>query len=151
LKVNDARVVARVKEPSGSEREVPLEWAVGKDGEYTGSFTTRDKGDYAVRVEAERPGAPLGTGTAAVQAADMDTEFFGAEMGRPLLERLAHDTGGRFYTARTVSSLPDDIRYGGGGATVQEEKPLWDMPAAYLAILGLLSAEWGYRKHRGLA
>src|SRR6185295_18856740 len=35
LKVNDAEVVAHVKEPSGESRDVPLEWAVGKDGEYS--------------------------------------------------------------------------------------------------------------------
>ncbi|HEV7502711.1 MAG TPA: hypothetical protein VGQ33_21990, partial [Vicinamibacteria bacterium] len=151
LKVNDARVVAHVKEPSGAERELPLEWSVGKDGEYTGALTPRDAGAYEVRVDATRAGATLGTVTAQVQAAALDTEFFGAEMQRPRLEQLARETGGRFYTARTVRSLPDDIRYGGGGATVQEEKPLWDMPALYLAIVGLVSVEWAYRKRRGLA
>jgi uncharacterized membrane protein len=151
LKVNDARVVAHVKEPSGAERELPLEWSVGKDGEYTATLTPHDKGAYAVRVDAVRAGAVLGTGTVEVQAADLDNEFFGAEMQRPRLERLAQETGGRFYTTRTVASLPDDIRYGGGGATVQEEKPLWDMPVLFLAIVGLVSAEWGYRRHRGLA
>jgi uncharacterized membrane protein len=151
LKVNDARVVAHVKDPAGAERELPLEWSVGKDGEYTGSLTPRDAGAYEVRVEAIRAGATLGSVTAQVQAAPLDTEFFGAEMQRPRLEALARETGGRFYTARTVRSLPDDIRYGGGGATVQEEKPLWDMPALYLAIVGLVSVEWAYRKRRGLA
>jgi uncharacterized membrane protein len=151
LKVNDAAVVARVKEPSGAVREVPLEWSVGKDGEYTAHLVPRDKGSYEVRVEASRAGQVLGSDTAQVQAADLPTEFFGAEMRRPLLERIAEETGGRFYTLQTVKSLPEDIRYGGGGATVQETRPLWDMPAIYLAIVGLLSAEWGYRKARGLA
>jgi hypothetical protein len=151
LKVDDARVVAHVKEPSGTERDVPLEWAVGKDGEYTAALAPRDAGLYDIRVEATRAGTTLGTTTAQVRAAALDTEFFGAEMQRPLLERLARETGGRFYTARTVASLPDDIRYGGGGATVQEEKPLWDMPILYLAVVGLVSAEWAYRKHWGLA
>jgi hypothetical protein len=50
-----------------------------------------------------------------------------------------------------VRSLAEDIRYGGGGATVQETRPLWDMPALYLAIVALVSADWGYRKARGLA
>jgi hypothetical protein len=104
-----------------------------------------------VRVEAMRAGRTLGADTAQVQAADLDTEYFGAEMQRPLLERIAQETGGRFYTPQTVRSLPEDIRYGGGGATVQETKPLWDMPALFLAIVALVSAEWAYRKYRGLA
>ena len=104
-----------------------------------------------MRIEATRAGKVLGADTVPVQAADLDTEYFGAEMRRPLLERIAQETGGRFYTAGTVRSLAEDIRYGGGGATVQETRPLWDMPALYLAVVGLVSAEWAYRKRRGLA
>jgi uncharacterized membrane protein len=151
VKINDAQVVAHVTDPSGAERAVPLEWAVGKDGEYRGTFSAREKGRYAVRVEAVRGGRTLGTGAADAEAADLDSEYFGAEMRRPLLERIAEETGGRFYTPATVSSLPQDVGYSGGGATVQETRPLWDMPALFLAVVALVSAEWGYRKRRGLA
>ena len=85
------------------------------------------------------------------QAADLATEYFGAEMRRPLLERIAEETGGRFYTPQTVPALAEDVKYGGGGATVQETKPLWDMPALYLGIVALVSVEWALRKSRGLA
>jgi uncharacterized membrane protein len=151
MKVNDAEVVAHVTDPSGAERPLSLEWAVGKDGEYRGSFSVPDKGSYQVRVEAQRGGKSLGRDTAEAQAADLETEYFGAEMRRPLLERIAEETGGRFYMPENVASLPADLGYSGGGATVQEEKPLWDMPVLYILIVGLLSAEWGYRKRRGLA
>jgi uncharacterized membrane protein len=151
LKVNDAQVVAHVTDPAGAERAVPLEWTVGKDGEYRGSFSARGKGRYEVRVEALRAGKTLGTATAQVQAADLATEYFEAEMRRGLLEKIAEETGGRFYTPETARTLGADLGYSGRGATVQEEKPLWDMPALYLAIVTLVSAEWAYRKRRGLA
>jgi hypothetical protein len=151
VKVNDAQVVAQVTEPSGTPRAVPLDWAVGRDGEYRATFATREKGRHEVRVDARRAGAALGSAVAHVQAADSDAEFFGAEMRRPLLERIAEETGGRFYTPETVASLPSDVGYSGGGTTVQEQKPLWDMPALFLAIVALVSAEWAYRKRRGLA
>jgi uncharacterized membrane protein len=151
LDVNDAQVVARVTGPSGAERELPLEWTVGKDGEYRASSSLGEKGRHEVRVEARRAGKVLGSDTAHAQTADLDTEYFGAEMRRPLLERIAEQTGGRFYTPETVATLPTDLGYSGGGATVREEKPLWDMPALFLAILALVSAEWGYRKRKGLA
>jgi hypothetical protein len=35
--------------------------------------------------------------------------------------------------------------------TVVEERDLWDMPALFLLLIGLMSAEWGYRRMRGLA
>jgi len=151
LKVNDARVVAHVTGPSGSAREVPLEWSVGKDGEYAARFTAAETGAYEVHVDADRGGRALGSDTTYVHAAVLDTEYFGAEMRRPLLQRIARETGGRFYTPETVRALGDDIRYAGGGATIEERKPLWDMPALYLLAVGLVSAEWGYRRRRGLA
>jgi uncharacterized membrane protein len=151
LKVNDAQVTASVTAPSGAQRTVPLEWAVGKDGEYRATFTPTEKGRHDVRVEATRAGLTLGGHTAHLQAADLDAEYFGAEMRRELLERIAEQTGGRFYTLDTLASLPSDVGYSGGGATVQETKALWDMPALFLAVVALVSAEWGYRKYRGLA
>jgi hypothetical protein len=151
LDVNDAQVVARVTGPAGAERELPLEWTVGKDGEYRASFSLDEKGHHEVRVDARRAGKILGRDTAHIQAADLDTEYFAAEMRRPLLERIAEQTGGRFYTPETVATLPTDLAYSGGGATVQEEKPLWDMPVLFLAVVALVSAEWGYRQRRGLA
>jgi uncharacterized membrane protein len=151
LQVNDAKVVAQVTDPKGTVRELPLEWTVGKDGEYRGTFNVREKGSHAVRVEARRAGQSLGSDEIQVQGADQDTEYFAAEMRRPLLERIAEETGGRFYTPETAHRLAADLTYSGGGATVQEAKPLWDMPVLYLAIIGLLSSEWAYRKRRGLA
>ena len=40
---------------------------------------------------------------------------------------------------------------GGRGVTVVEERELWDMPALFLLLVGLIAAEWGYRRMRGLA
>jgi hypothetical protein len=150
LQVNDARVVAQVTDPKGAMRELPLEWTVGKDGEYRGTFSAREKGSHAVRVEARREGKSLGSDEIQVEVADLDTEYFGAEMRRPLLERIAEETGGRFYTPDTAHRLAGDLTHSGGGATVRDEKPLWDMPVLYLAIIGLLSSEWAYRKRLGL-
>jgi hypothetical protein len=72
-------------------------------------------------------------------------------MRASLLERIADETGGRFYTPETVSRLPEDLSYTQGGATVLEQKELWDMPIVFLLLVGLVGSEWGYRKMRGLA
>jgi len=34
---------------------------------------------------------------------------------------------------------------------VIEERDLWDMPILLMLLLGLIAAEWGYRRMRGLA
>ena len=72
-------------------------------------------------------------------------------MRAPLMKRIAEDTGGRFFTAETVATLPEAISYSGRGVTVVEERELWDMPALFIMLIGLVAAEWGYRRMRGLA
>ena len=80
-----------------------------------------------------------------------DGEYFDAAMRAPLLKRIAEETGGRFFTPANAGSLPEAISYSGRGVTVVEERELWDMPALLLLLLGLVGAEWAYRRSRGLA
>jgi uncharacterized membrane protein len=151
LKLNSARAVAYVLAPDGSEREIPLDWTVGRDGEYRGTFTADARGLYTVRVSAEHDGRTL-TGTPAyVHADESRDEYYGSQMRAPLLRRVAQETGGRFYTAANIASLPEDIAYTGAGVTTMEEKELWDAPAFFLLLITLLGAEWAWRRARGLA
>jgi hypothetical protein len=166
---NDARVVAHVTSPSGAARDVPMEWAVDRDGEYRATFTPDEAGTYEVKVQAELAGAPRGPaarGDAASAARpavesqpvfvrvaaerEAGQEFFGAEMRAPLLRRIADETGGRFYTPETVKSLPEDIALSKRGVTVVNQMDLWDMPIVFLLLVSLVTGEWAYRKQRGL-
>ena len=83
--------------------------------------------------------------------AELDDEFVDAEMRAGLLRRIAEETGGRFYSTRTSGSVAADVALSKRGVTVVNEMDLWDMPANFLLLVLLLSAEWGYRKYRGLA
>lgn len=151
LAVNDARVVARVRAPDGTESELPLDWTVDRDGRYRGTFTPREEGLHEIRIEAARGERTLGGAVTWVRVAPSDAEYFDAGMREPLLRRIAEETGGRFYTPATVAALPEDLRYTGGGTTVVEERELWDMPIIFLLLLGVVAAEWGWRRARGLA
>ena len=149
--VNDGRVVAEVTSPSGKTNEVPLEWSVTKDGEYTGTFVPDEPGVYAVKTTAGRGATDLGTSLTHVRASAGDAEYFDATMRSPLLKRIAEDTGGRFFTPANAAQLPEAISYSGRGVTVVEERDLWDMPIVLLLVLALVGSEWGYRRVRGLA
>jgi hypothetical protein len=144
-------VQANVRTPSGERVELPMEWTVEKDGEYRASFLPQEKGIYEIDVESEREGGVVGAAKSYVEIEDLDDEYFQAEMRAPLLDRIAKETGGRFYRPETVSRLPEDMSYTEGGTTVRERRDLWDMPALFLLMLGLVSAEWSYRKYRGLS
>jgi uncharacterized membrane protein len=150
LDVNDAMVIATITSPSGVVQEVALEWPVEEDGAYAAPFRPTELGDYEIRVDAERQGAPLGSDVTYVHAAPSDREFFGAARRTQLLQRIADDTGGQFYTRANVSTLPEDITISGAGVTLVDELDLWDMPVLFLLMLLFMGAEWGYRRIRGL-
>jgi uncharacterized membrane protein len=150
IEVNDASVTATITSPSGIEETVPLEWTVEEDGEYAGEFRPSEMGDYEVTVNADRGGVSMGRDVTYLHTAPSDREFFGAARRTSVLQRIADDTGGRFYTADDVSTLPEDITVTGAGVTLAEEHDLWDMPALFLLMLLLMGAEWGYRRIRGL-
>jgi uncharacterized membrane protein len=149
--VNDAVVRARVTAPDGSVTDIPLSFAVDRDGEYRASFAAAQDGLYDVAVEATRGKDAPERARAFVRAAPDDREYFDAAMRRSFLTRVAEDTGGRFYTPATVSTLPEDITYLGRGVTVVREEDLWDMPVVLLLLVGLVGGEWAFRRRWGLA
>lgn len=151
VEVNDAKVTAQVTSPSGKVIDVPMEWSVSKDGEYRGSFVPDEAGLYEVRAGASRTQGDLGTSVLHARSSAGDAEYFDAAMRSSLLQRVAEETGGRFFTTSTASTLPEAINYSGRGVTVVEERDLWDMPIILIVMLGLLGAEWGLRRVRGLA
>ena len=151
VEVNNAQVIAQVTSPSGKSFPLPMEWTVEHDGEYTASFTPEESGRYEIKVAATRDQKELGTSVLHVRASAGDGEYFDATMRAPLLKRIADETGGRFFTPATASSIPEAVSYSGRGVTVVEERELWDMPAVLLLLFGLIGGEWLYRRARGLA
>jgi hypothetical protein len=148
---NDAKVVAHLTSDKGYSRDLALDWAIDRDGEYRGTFTPDQPGVYTVRVEATFPNGGTAGDTAHVRVADLNTEYFDAEMRAPLLKRMADETGGRFYTPETANTLADDVALSKRGVTVVNQMDLWDMPVVLFLLLSLVAAEWSYRKIRGLA
>jgi uncharacterized membrane protein len=151
IEVNDAAVNALVTAPSGGTRELRLDWSIDADGEYSATFVPEEQGFHTIRVDASRGGDPLGDDTTHIDVAALSTEAFAAERRTSLLERMAEETGGRWYTPQNLSSLADDLRYSEGGTTVLEVRDLWDMPLLFLLLVGLIGTEWSYRKWRKLA
>jgi len=151
VRLNNARVQASVKAPSGETIAVSLMWDLSKEGQYTGTFKPREEGVYQITTEAFLGSRSLGTARSSFRIAESPEEYHNAARNTDLLKRLASDTGGRYYTAGDVNTLPEDISYADSGASRLEEKELWDMPVFFLLMVGAACAEWILRKRKGLA
>jgi hypothetical protein len=150
--VNDARILAHVTSPSGKVEDVVMDWTVEQEGEYHARFTPTEDGLYRIAVDGQSPaGADVGRGLVSLRVGPSDAEYFDAAMRASLLQRVADETGGRFFRAAETASLADAISYSGRGVTVVEEKELWDMPVILMLLLGLMGGEWLRRRSRGLA
>ncbi len=151
LELNDAHVVAHVTTPKGEVLDLPMQWTGERNGEYRVTFQAQEHGMYSARVDADRAGASLGSDVAQVRAVPGDAEYFDAAMHAPRLQRIASETGGRFYTPESAAALPEDVRYTGRGVTTIEERELWHMPVVLILLVTLACTEWGYRRAVGLA
>jgi len=151
VELNDAAVMATVTAPDGTISDVPMSWDGEHAGQYSATIPTKAPGWYEAKIDATRAGKSVGSAVTHFRAAPGDAEYFDATMHAGTLRRIADETGGRFYDASNTASLADDLRYTGRGVTSVEEHELWHMPIVLLLLVGLLCAEWGYRRVVGLA
>ncbi len=128
-----------------------MQWDGKQDGLYRGTFVSDVAGAYEISVDASKADKTLGTGAAHVRAMASDAEYFDPTMHEAPLRRIADETGGRFYTPETMAGMAEDIRYAGRGVTSVEERDLWNMPIVLIMLVGLMCAEWGYRRAVGLS
>ncbi len=77
-------------------------------------------------------------------------EYYDATLKRGFLESLAEAAGEAYYTPAGVRDLPDRLRNRRTSTSIFHTEYLWDMPLVFLLALTLLSAEWIYRRRKGL-
>ena len=152
-RINDALVEASVTAPSGSTTVLPLRWSARQDGVYEGQWHAFEDGVYEVQVRATQTGDASdedhGRAGASFLVRTASREYFDSAQKVDFLQRLARESGGRYYDLDTVANLPEEIVYTQHQSSVLEILDLWDMPFNFLLLLGLLGAEWIGRKKYG--
>jgi hypothetical protein len=151
LPTGDVRgsVVIEATRESGNGPPVEVEATRGTSGTLSGSWVVDAPGRW--RLRPRDPELAARAEPASLDATLDDAEFRDAESDRPLLERLAQETGGRVAgpdSAREViAMLPN--------RSVVTEDPIEDSlrtsPAALAALMSLLVAEWVLRRMSRLA
>jgi uncharacterized membrane protein len=142
----DARVQAHVMGPDGISAIVEMNPVPDTPGVFQADWTAQKPGSHVVEVTATRGTEVIGTDVVTFQRRDGVAENFHTGQNRELLERLASQTGGRYWHPEELSKLSSEIPYSEAGITVRETKDLWNMPVIFLSILLLRFSEWILRR-----
>ncbi|HUD98426.1 MAG TPA: glutamine amidotransferase [Bryobacteraceae bacterium] len=148
--VSNAVVEAHITGPDGSSSSVELTPLPAGDGSYAADWSADKPGSYVAEIVAGRDKDELGRDIVIFRREDGVAESFHTAQNRELLQKLADDTGGRYYSASNAGRLADQISYSDAGITTRETKDLWDMPAVFLLALLLRGSEWVLRRRWGV-
>lgn len=150
LPAGDASVEAHILGPEGIAESIQMQPDPLEQGIYTSDWTIPKAGSYLVEMTAKRGAEELGRDVLTFRREDGVAENFKVEQNRELLEKLASETGGRYYKPEDAHKLGNDISYSEAGITVRETRDLWDMPVVFLLLLMLRSGEWLLRRKWGV-
>ena len=146
---NNATLVATVTGEDGKPSTVELHPSPDQDGIYEADVSAQKPGSYRVEIAAHLNNEVLGRESLLFHREDGVAENFHPEQNRDLLQKIAQQTGGRYWNLDEIKKLPNEISFSEAGITTRETKDLWDMPAVFLAALALRAAEWLLRRKWG--
>jgi hypothetical protein len=147
---SDLKVEARIVGPEGVAGTAELTPRPLEDGVYAAEWNAEKAGSYVVEVLARRRQEEIGRDVFQFRREDGVAESFHTAQNRELLEKLAAETGGRYFTASSARDLPSEVSYSEAGITTRETKDLWDMPVVFLLVLMLRGSEWALRRKWGV-
>ena len=135
---------AIVGDPIAAE-PVPMQPVPGEPGAYEATVLADAAGLYRFEARAEVGEETLGRAGYSVRRATGISEHFQIQQNRPLLERVASLTGGRYFTLGRLDELPETIQFSEAGIVERELLDLWNMPFVFLLLLLLKAGEWVLR------
>ena len=146
----DAKVTAHLIGPNGISVMLDMTPTADNPGVFHAAWTADKPGSYLAEVTAEKGSQELGSDTFPFERIDGVAENFHTVQNRELLEKLATETGGRYWKPGELSRLPNEISYSDAGISVRDIKELWNMPVVFLWLLLLMAAEWLLRRKWGV-
>jgi hypothetical protein len=148
--VPNAVVEAHITGPDGAPVSLEMTPQPLQEGVYTAEWNAEKPGSYVAEIVAGREKQELGRDVVVFRREDGVAENFHTAQNRELLEKLADQTGGRYYDVSTAARLPEEISYSEAGITTRETRDLWDMPVVFLLALLLRGSEWVLRRRWGV-
>jgi hypothetical protein len=144
--INDAVVDVTIEGDDGSRATQRLTATGRGDGHYRAVVTPPAEGLYRLQMSAVKGKDALGDASLHTRRIDGLLEHFETQQHRALLERLASETGGRYWSPQDLAGLPEAIRYSKAGMIERQTLDLWNLPIVFLVLLLLKGGEWLLRR-----
>ena len=149
--VSDAEIKIKIKSDK-DEYETDLQ-NVGP-GLYEGSIIINETGDFRFSGEAYNDGNLLGKDNGNFNIGEIDLEMINPVMNYSLLNLLANNSGGEFYTPNNYKPLMTRInqlnKLSSKEKILKSEISLWSDTWMLLLAILLFSLEWFIRKRSGM-
>jgi uncharacterized membrane protein len=140
--INDAAVDLTLTSDEGATTKQSMAPSGQGDGRYTATVQADSPGLYRLTMNAKAGSKDVGTLQTHIRRNDGVVEHFGTQQNRPLLQRIADSTGGRYWRLDQLDDIPDAMRYSKAGIVERQTLDLWNLPALFLLLLALKAAEW---------
>jgi hypothetical protein len=157
----DAAVTVEISDGLGPPTSLEMTPVAGERGLYEAAYETTHTGVFRFEAVATSATAATEAGDAATQSEELGRarfavrredgviEHYRVQQNRPLLERLAAATGGRYFAVGDVSRLPEAVSFSEAGSVERQVLDLWNIPLAFLLLLLLKAGEWLVRLYWG--
>ena len=149
--ISDATVDALVIRENQTVATIPLAIDDPNRGSYRGEAVFSESGKYDIRIRAS------GFDTRSLQASTPvwvfpkdSAEWNRISLDRKTMELIAKHGNGEYFHESSSASVLDQLRPLSSGQTMESEFLLWQSYYWFIAIIGLLTAEWYLRKRSGL-
>jgi hypothetical protein len=149
--LDNAGVTLRVKTPDDREIELAAEASDRGPGMYAASFAPRAAGAYRATVDVIAPdGSTVGERQTGWSVEPETEEFRTLTANRPLLARLASETGGETLALDRLETFVGSLPNRKIPVVESWTYPLWHQWHVFVAAIACLVGEWGLRRWRGL-
>jgi uncharacterized membrane protein len=145
-----ASVSVRVRRPGGRVEELAAEPVDAAAATWRARFKPAETGVHVVTVEATRGAERVGVATRHLLTGGADLEMADPRANEAVLARLAGETGGALVRDADIDRLPGMMAAVADPTSPRATRELWHGPVPILLIIGLLSAEWIFRRRWGL-
>jgi len=153
--MDNVSIAIEVLAPQKQKVQLTAEPVLSESGLFEAAYIPRYNGSYLARaVVNDANGAEVGDATTG-WAVDLEAnEFRSLGTNRPLLERIARQTGGQVIELEALDDFVRSLPSRDAPLTDTWVKPLWDLrgilPAAFLFILMCFAGEWTLRRWKGM-